>query len=102
MRAVCLVVTQFLSARARVPYAQGSSSQLRMHVMKISGGKSSEIPVAAGATPTPTDSDFVNWSERMQRARGRHAAITRNLYTWSSYKNWAERVKSDWDSGEEK
>ena len=40
--------------------------------------------------------------ERMQRARGRHAAITRNLYTWSNYKNWAERAKSDWDEGGEK
>ena len=51
--------------------------------MKTSGGNRSDIPVAAGATPT-------------------HAAITRNLYTWSSYKNWAERVKTDWDGGEEK
>lgn len=63
--------------------------------------------MAAGATPTPTvtpatSEPYANWSERMQRARGRHSAITRNLYTWSSYKNWAERVKTDWDSGEEK
>ena len=32
----------------------------------------------------------------MQRTRGRHAAITRNLYTWSSYKNWTEKVKDSW------
>lgn len=70
--------------------------------MKISGGNKSGIPVAAGATPTPAGNDFASWTERMQRARGRHAAITRNLYTWSSYKNWAERVKTDWDGGEEK
>lgn len=72
--------------------------------MKISGGPRGEIPVAAGATPTPTvtpatSEPYSNWSERMQRARGRHSAITRNLYTWSSYKNWAERVKNDWDEG---
>lgn len=71
--------------------------------MKIPVGNNSEIPVAAGATPAPSTRDpYANWTERMQRARGRHAAITRNLYTWSSYKNWAERVKSDWDEGEEK
>lgn len=75
--------------------------------MKISGGPRGEIPVAAGATPTPTvapatSEPYANWSERMQRARGRHSAITRNLYTWSSYKNWAERVKNDWDDGSEK
>jgi hypothetical protein len=29
----------------------------------------------------------------MQRARARHAAITKNLYTWSNYKNWAERMR---------
>jgi hypothetical protein len=33
----------------------------------------------------------------MQRARARHAAITKNLYTWSNYKNWADRVRDSWD-----
>jgi hypothetical protein len=33
----------------------------------------------------------------MQRARARHAAITKNLYTWSNYKNWADRMKDSWD-----
>jgi hypothetical protein len=32
----------------------------------------------------------------MQRTRTRHAAITRNLYTWSNYKSWAEKVRHDW------
>jgi hypothetical protein len=36
----------------------------------------------------------------MQRARARQAAITRNLYTWSNYKSWAEQVRSSWDSTE--
>jgi hypothetical protein len=70
--------------------------------MKTPSGNSNDVPVAAGATPTAAGNDFANWSDRMQRARGRHAAITRNLYTWSSYKNWAERVKTDWGDGEEK
>jgi len=51
------------------------------------------------AAATPVD-PYANWLDRVQRARGRHAAITRNLYTWSNYKSWAERVKDSW--GEEK
>lgn len=47
-------------------------------------------PNVAGASP------YANWADRMQRTRGRHAAITRNLYTWSSYKNWTEKVKDSW------
>jgi hypothetical protein len=35
----------------------------------------------------------------MQRARARHAAITKNLYTWSNYKNWADRIRDSWDDG---
>jgi hypothetical protein len=35
----------------------------------------------------------------MQRVRPRHAAITRNLQTWSSYKSWAEQVRDTWESG---
>jgi hypothetical protein len=33
----------------------------------------------------------------MQRARARHATITKNLYTWSNYKNWAERMREGWE-----
>jgi hypothetical protein len=28
---------------------------------------------------------------------GRHAAITNNLYNWHSYKNWADKVRGNWD-----
>jgi hypothetical protein len=37
--------------------------------------------------------------EHLQRSRGRHAAITRNLYTWSNYKSWAEKVKGSFEPG---
>jgi len=40
---------------------------------------------------------YAAWLERMQRTRGRHAAITKNLYTWSSYKHWADKVKGSWE-----
>jgi hypothetical protein len=28
---------------------------------------------------------------------GRHAAITTDLYSWHSYKNWADKVKGSWE-----
>ena len=43
---------------------------------------------------------YANWLDRMQRARARQAAITRNLYTWSNYKSWAEQVRGSWDSND--
>lgn len=53
-------------------------------------------PGGNGAATTASASPYANWADRMQRTRGRHAAITRNLYTWSSYKNWTEKVKDSW------
>ncbi|HEV7431618.1 MAG TPA: hypothetical protein VGN77_01145 [Steroidobacteraceae bacterium] len=40
---------------------------------------------------------YARWLQHMQRTRGRHAAITRNLYTWSNYKTWADKVRTSWD-----
>jgi hypothetical protein len=46
----------------------------------------------------PKDSDaYATWLDRMQRARARHAAITKNLYTWSNYKNWADKMKDSFE-----
>ena len=62
-------------------------------------------PVAApGATPPSTDGadPYANWLDRMQRARARHAAITKNLYSWSNYKNWADKVRHDWQAEDNK
>jgi hypothetical protein len=41
---------------------------------------------------------YAEWAARMQRGRGRHAAISRNLNTWSNYKNWSEKVRQSWVS----
>jgi hypothetical protein len=38
-----------------------------------------------------------NWLERAQPANPRHAAITRSLYSWSNYKSWTDKVRSNWD-----
>ena len=56
------------------------------------------VPAAKSSTPPPKDSDaYATWLDRMQRARARHAAITKNLYTWSNYKNWADKMNDSWD-----
>ncbi|HKC17297.1 MAG TPA: hypothetical protein VKC11_11385 [Steroidobacteraceae bacterium] len=53
----------------------------------------------AGKAPAPEGGAeaYARWLEHMQRTRGRHAAITRNLYTWSNYKTWADKVRTSWD-----
>lgn len=38
-----------------------------------------------------------NWLDRAQPTNSRHAAITRSLYSWSSYKSWTERVRGSFD-----
>jgi hypothetical protein len=53
------------------------------------------VPPAAGQSAEA----YARWLEHMQRARGRHAAITRNLYTWSNYKTWADKVKGSFEPG---
>jgi hypothetical protein len=41
---------------------------------------------------------YAEWASRMQRGRGRHAAISRNLSSWSNYKSWSERMKDSFDT----
>ena len=53
------------------------------------------------AAPSGTEA-YAQWLEHMQRTRTRHAAITRNLYTWSSYKSWADKMRHDWQSEDDK
>jgi len=51
----------------------------------------------AGQTSTGAEA-YARWLEHMQRSRTRHAAITRNLYTWSNYKSWADKMRVSWDT----
>ena len=53
-------------------------------------------PAAPTGNPTAGTDAYANWLDRMQRARARQAAITRNLYTWSNYKSWADQVRDSW------
>jgi hypothetical protein len=54
-------------------------------------------PSATAATAGKDTDAYATWLDRMQRARARHAAITKNLYTWSNYKNWADKMKDSWE-----
>lgn len=60
----------------------------------------STAPVPPLAPPLAGTEEHGSWLDRMQRARTRHAAITRNLYTWSNYKSWADQVKGSWEQQE--
>lgn len=60
-------------------------------------------PEDAASTPAPSGAEaYARWLEHMQRTRTRHAAITRNLYSWSNYKSWAEKMRHDWQTEETK
>jgi hypothetical protein len=64
-------------------------------------GETTGSVVRAGA---PRDTQR-NWLDRAhaanvpasQPANSRHAAITRSLNSWSNYKNWTDKVRSNWD-----
>jgi len=54
--------------------------------------------VRAGAPRDPQR----NWLDRahpptQQPTNSRHAAITRSLNSWSNYKSWTDKVRSNWD-----
>ena len=54
-----------------------------------------EARIRTMAPPSGAEA-YARWLEHMQRTRTRHAAITRNLYTWSNYKSWADKMRIDW------
>ena len=54
-------------------------------------------PVAGPPAKGGTLDSYSNWLNRAPKPTGRHAAITRSLYSWSSYKSWADKVRSSWD-----
>ena len=64
------------------------TEQLRMETAEETLARKLAAPSGAEA--------YARWLEHMQRTRTRHAAITRNLYTWSNYKSWAEKMRQDW------
>jgi len=58
-----------------------------------------EDPSATGERPALGSSElYAEWALRMQRGRGRHAAISRNLSSWSNYKSWSEKMRVSFES----
>lgn len=41
------------------------------------------------------------WSPTREGASSRHGAIARQLFTYSHYKSWAERMRSNWKKEDE-
>src|ERR1700752_2251210 len=95
-------VNQFLMSSQAKPY---SGENFREHLMSSSDRGRGDMPgsrpdlTPPAKTPGPADAadPYANWLDRMQRARARHAAITKNLYTWSNYKSWADKMRDNWE-----
>ena len=61
------------------------------------GSRHEPVPAGTPAVPADAADPYANWLDRMQRARARHSAITKNLYSWSNYKNWADKMRDNWE-----
>jgi hypothetical protein len=74
-----------------------------MLMSKLEPPKIAAADDASAPKPAPGGAEaYARWLEHMQRARTRHAAITRNLYSWSNYKTWAEKMRHDWQNEDPK
>src|SRR5213082_694041 len=93
-------VNQFLRRAQPTPYAARRINQ-ELYMSSSDRGRDDatgtprDPAVPAGSPAAGTDA-YASWLDRMQRARARQAAITRNLYTWSNYKNWADQIRDSW------
>jgi len=94
-----MLVNQFPACRGPKPYPAEKLKVISMSSTDRRGGAPSKQkePPSSGSPATDPAEPFPEWLDRVQRARGRHAAITRNLNTWSSYKSWADRMRESWE-----
>lgn len=54
---------------------------------------------ATGERPALGNTElYADWAARMQRGHGRHAAISRNLSSWSNYKSWSDKMRQSFES----
>lgn len=61
------------------------------------------VPKESGQLSVPAGTEArARWPDTVQRTRGRQAALSRNLHTWSNYKVWAEKVRSTWEPEQKK
>lgn len=79
-----------------------TTGRFRSDLIAAAGAAREPVPPPVVTPNTGAANPYGNWLDRVQRSRGRHAAITKNLYTWSSYKNWADRVKDSFEPKKDK
>jgi hypothetical protein len=65
---------------------------------RLAGDKPTRQEGSQVAGGSGVEQRAARWPDTMQRARGRQAAITRNIHTWSNYKTWADKVRSTWEA----
>ena len=60
-------------------------------------GETTGSVVRAGTAKEPQPQR--NWLDRGAQtgSNSRHSAITRSLNSWSNYKSWTDKVRSNWD-----
>jgi len=59
-------------------------------------GVDRRAPRADALTPPGSPAGYVNLL-KPEKIGGRHGAITTSLYSWHSYKSWAEKMRGSWD-----
>jgi len=60
-----------------------------------------ESATAGAVRSLPPREGARNWTGRPQ-PNARHAAITKSLFNFPSYKSWTEKVKTHWQDPEKK
>ena len=78
-----------------------------MSQSKVPPSPPDERPLG-GPAPRPASTGTTGRFERPAAPRpaarppgSRHAAITRTLHNYASYKTWAEKMRSNWQPGKE-
>jgi hypothetical protein len=63
-------------------------------------GEDRRAPRVAPGQPKPGEdaaTASANLLKRNDKPGGRHGAITNTLYSWHSYKNWADKMRGTWE-----
>jgi hypothetical protein len=94
-----MIVSQFPACGGSKPYPEDMSATDRGRGNLP--GKQQDPPTTGGAAAADPAEPYPDWLDRVQRARGRHAAITRNLNTWSNYKSWADRMRESFEDDDQ-
>jgi len=59
-------------------------------------GVDRRAPRVDPSTPAASRDGYVNLLKR-EKVGGRHGAITTSLYSWHSYKSWADKIRGSFE-----